>query len=133
MIQHTILKAKSSFCLVIGILSLITLLVGLLTPSGKFSFVQALMIPQIICFSFLQFEILPLPYLGFNNLFLSNGFNNLSFETSEILPTNIYQFFGLSETSFISNYNITFGLICATPFIFGLILLIILKAYRHLS
>lgn len=90
-----------NFCLAIGILSLITLFIGLLIPSGKFSFVQALMIPQIICFSLLQFDILPLAYLGFNNVFLSNGFNKLSFEKSNIVPMSIYPFFGLSESSFI--------------------------------
>jgi hypothetical protein len=90
-----------NLCLTIGILSLLTFFVGLLTPSGKFSFVQALIIPQIICFSLLQFDIVPLAYLGFNNLFLSNGFNKLSLEKLNIVPRSIYPFFGLSETSYI--------------------------------
>ena len=70
----------------VGLLCLLILFVGLCMPSGKFSIVQALMIPQMICFSLLQFDIVPLTYLGFRNMFFSSGFNSLSMNTTTIVP-----------------------------------------------
>ena len=111
----------------VGLLCLLILFVGLCMPSGKFSIVQALMIPQMICFSLLQFDIVPLTYLGFRNMFFSSGFNSLSMNTTTIVPKQIFPFFGLSDTSFLSNYNVTFVVICLMPLLIGLIGLFILR------
>ena len=94
-------------------------------PSGKFSFTQALLIPQVICFSLLQFDTIPLVYLGFRNLFFSNGYNNLSLITFNTVPKDTFPFFEFTNTSFFSNYNLTFIMACALPFLIGLFMLIV--------
>jgi hypothetical protein len=43
------------------------------------------------------------------------------------VPKDIFPFFGITETSLISNYNVTFVVICLLPLLIGLMGLFILK------
>ena len=113
--------------LIVGFICLAVIFIGLCMPTGKFSLVQALVLPQVICFSFLQFDFLPLTYLGFKDLFFSSGYNNLAVQNTSIVPKQIFLFFGLSDTSFLSNYNATFVVLCLIPLILGFVILFILK------
>lgn len=111
----------------IGFLCLAIIFIGLILPSGKFAFIQAIVVSQVISFSFLQFDILPLAYLGFRKLFFSSGFNSLSNSNIDIVQKEIFSFFGMQTTSFISNYNMAFFVLCLCPLLIGFIPLYIIR------
>jgi uncharacterized Tic20 family protein len=59
----------------IGIISLIIIYIGCLIPMGKHILTPVLSIIQVSYFTILQYDQLPLTYMGIKNLKYSNGYN----------------------------------------------------------
>lgn len=97
------------------------------SPIGKFIIFQALTVAQMTYFGLIQFDHLPITLEGLKYLMLSSGINFHMFSTGTIIDRNTFSFMGIISTSLFTNYNITFFILCLTPFAIGLATLLILK------
>ena len=73
---YSFTNTAASLSTVVGFLALLMLVLGCLVPAGKVIILEALVVVQIVFFSLLQFDKLPLTFLGLKNLALSNGYND---------------------------------------------------------
>ena len=70
-------KGVEKLAMVIGVVVMALLFVGVVVPAGKLSVLNMTVVCQIVYFSLLQFDQVPLTIEGFGFLSYSNGFNDL--------------------------------------------------------
>jgi NADH:ubiquinone oxidoreductase subunit 6 (subunit J) len=89
---------------------------------------------QLSYFSILQFSKIPPTFIGFRNLILANGYNDIPLlkSSSSINNQAVYTLIGVNK-SLLSNYNVMFGFLFILPLLVGLIGCIILKIKSNKS